>query len=983
MENNISYEDDKKQSSYCFKSTKFKLDEIGDINDSDKSIIDFDDEYSEVSNLYSLKSQKNKMIEKKDDTHSDSRIHNRSIEKQIIYQNFKQLMDIDINNKKGIIDLLMRNDLIQKKNLETREKNNNIFYYVKAKSKNQKSGKKKNTYGRTGFQIEAREGDPEFIKDINIAAGLLKNRIQEKDEKVAKILFDELYNEPNSQKIITRKEIGDKVNKTLEKRRKNLEKIEAKIYGEQKIEETFTPSINNRSKDGMRRNLKLFLKDQSDFQQRVQKKKQQILSRSESEKKVLNIGHPFIDKKSKILAQKINNNENVYIRLYKSSKNKNKGNKEQKIIEENEKKIKQKKNAYSHIKSKINILRKNRSQINNYKNIKNMIEQNNIKYTKNRTKSPFLMSAKKKLLCVKDLPTNKMLWNKFIKNFDNALNLLNLSYSEELELDEYQYYQLLYNLGILTYNLDKNEKEIKKKDIERNNSEEFTPEILIENTFKMEEKKLVKYSFNILKLEQNKNKIKLIDIKNFLIFVLDNQLYNFYYQFKRKHRPEEIKNLFPSNKFKKECIPDEIIKRYNEELISEVDKTNPKNNKYYYVSKDNKIIFTLDKLQFIKKDFNIFSINYRNHKEKSTDGKLDNLYKYPFKPKINENSEKIYHQYKDKILFTQDEKNSNMKHIDRLLLLDKKRKAENQKIKEELDKIRIHECTFKPKINLSYPKTKKNNKEKNNNNVNNINNNNNKNKKNIFEELYEKGKIILQSKKDRTKEEIELEKQKNELTFQPSLTKESIPTTNFTNDIYNEKEYKYLYDRLMHGRLERMVKENNNDRYELNKELKKFVKDNKEYNYIQNQDYFNFNDFNSRNIYNEKIENNNLYNEDTRGNKEDLNENESENEEKHINNEENDINNSINELNKKDEIPLLIIDVNIRQGIKKKIYVYENDTPQLLSEKFAKENNLDLDIQNKLQNLIHHHMLKLLTRIDEENQSCSEKSQNTKNKIIH
>ena len=41
MENNLSYEEDKKQNSYCFKSTKFKLDEISDINDSDKSIIDF------------------------------------------------------------------------------------------------------------------------------------------------------------------------------------------------------------------------------------------------------------------------------------------------------------------------------------------------------------------------------------------------------------------------------------------------------------------------------------------------------------------------------------------------------------------------------------------------------------------------------------------------------------------------------------------------------------------------------------------------------------------------------------------------------------------------------------------------------------------------------------------------------------------------------------------------------------------------------
>ncbi len=83
---------------------------------------------------------------------------------------------------------------------------------------------------------------------------------------------------------------------------------------------------------------------------------------------------------------------------------------------------------------------------------------------------------------------------------------------------------------------------------------------------------------------------------------------------------------------------------------------------------------------------------------------------------------------------------------------------------------------------------------------------------------------------------------------------------------------------------------------------------------------------------------------------------------------------------KRDEIPLLIIDVNIRQGVKKKIFVYEGDTPEELAEKFAKEHNLEVETKNKLQSLINSHMLRLLTRIDEENQSISEKSQNAHNK---
>jgi hypothetical protein len=37
---------------------------------------------------------------------------------------------------------------------------------------------------------------------------------------------------------------------------------------------------------------------------------------------------------------------------------------------------------------------------------------------------------------------------------------------------------------------------------------------------------------------------------------------------------------------------------------------------------------------------------------------------------------------------------------------------------------------------------------------------------------------------------------------------------------------------------------------------------------------------------------------------------------------------------------LLIIDVNIRPGLKKKIYVYDGDTSETLAERFAKEHGL-------------------------------------------
>ena len=61
-------------------------------------------------------------------------------------------------------------------------------------------------------------------------------------------------------------------------------------------------------------------------------------------------------------------------------------------------------------------------------------------------------------------------------------------------------------------------------------------------------------------------------------------------------------------------------------------------------------------------------------------------------------------------------KKTNMEYIDRILLLDKKRIAENQKIKEELEIKQLKECTFRPKINLTVPFMKKNKNKKDSNN---------------------------------------------------------------------------------------------------------------------------------------------------------------------------------------------------------------------------------------------------------------------------
>ena len=1175
---------------------------------TEETIDKYDDEYGEDENYQSNTIQapievpqpKVNLLQEKDEIQINPEEDENTDEENIINDpKVKELNELDINNKKAIIDILMDEDLIEKKPIKTSEYVKDInkikFSYVKSNinfhtMNTTYEQEKKNTLGRTGlFQIETQVGDPEFIKDMNIAADKLKDQIKEENKVVAHLLFDDLKNKKNNKKkILTRKHIGEKVKKALNKKKEDIQKIENKIFNKQKSLETFTPEINHRKKDGSRRDLNTFLKSQEDFRKKVEKKKQEMFLKNESEIKEIVKGKPQLDKNSEELIKKIYGTENTepaYLRLYnKMVKNEEKLKQceEKKILREKEEEQKRKEkeneikknNPYKHIKSKFNSqknfdVKKNlNNKLKRVKSAENIKSSNNLNYDSNINK--------KVNYDYKVIQLNKVLYNKFLSNFDNAIKLITDETKKNNleELDEYQYFKLLLYLGMISNPMEKTGKN--EKNLEN-----------LYNLLHIREKQFVKSSYSLLKISGEK--IKKEDVKNFLICVLGLQNYNLYQMFRSAHE-QEIKNLFPPYEYKKEEIPELILNKQNEELISKVNKKNKKNNKYILLSKDNKIIFTLDKAYLINRDFNKFAVNFRSQKNKVKEEKLLNLVKKEctFKPEIGMKSNELYQKHKDKVNAMQNEtffyelnpkmKKTNLNYFDRILLLDRKRLIQNQKIREEMEQKKILECTFQPKISnyLTNNINNKNNKHKKLKNKNSygsskISNKINKNKlnglkKNVFDELYEDGKQKLKSRKDKTKEEIELEEQKLEFTFKPNiknLDPKKIPKTNFINDIYNETEYQTLYERLKHARLQRLVKNNTQNRYGLNKELKQFVMDNKKYNYLQNNQYYETDDpfyyntleimsdlKNSENVrteVNEKnncdrmnksqeikyeknrinerhsIDNNNNYEEmnlnnnviieekneekidekndeingseekrDNYNNKEEklirLNKNvelnykiEKNKEEKNIginknvekkdkinnnnninNNRENIIeinkreekiedkdnkigknvelnkklekktepnkktekinelnkkieknnenelnkiieknnqmdkkkeknielnkkienNNELNkkiekniqldkkieksdEINKKEEIPLLIIDVNIGQGIKKKIYVYEGDTAENLAENFASEYNLEPDIKNRLESLIHNYMQRLL-RIDEE-----------------
>ena len=1053
---------------------------IQNITNEENEIIDFDDEFCENDNgeeqlTPDESSNQNYEIHKEDQIQvspeeEEQEQNDKDLdEENIIYDpKVKELNEIDIHNKQAIIDILMGDDLIIKKpviNEEAiKEKNKMKYSYVKSNINIQNNSSpdsqdKKSSFGKVSYQFESKEGSPELIKDINAAAFLLKDQIIEENEDVAKILFDDISKTKKEKKTITGKEISKKVKEILERKKKNLAIIEEKMREGKKDEEKFIPKINKRKKDGARRDLNTFLESQNKFLKDIENKIQSKQKIQEDDIKKKNFIKPKIDKNSEKIVEKLSNTGPAYMRLYnKRTENNEKIKEVEEKLKSKQKEAEQKRkqeeneikknNPYKHIKSKISMYQNTTNptgiqtnnnasskRLNRGKSAINVTRQNNIINNENIPKKKF---------DYKDIQTNKMVFNKFISNFDEVLISLGVNDENKNnennleELDEYQYHNLLYQLGVVAYppelkNKNDNNPEGKNEE-EKNNAPE--------GMLKQNEKKLINDSFNLLKLDGDK--VKIIDVKNFLICLLDMQNYNLYQMYKSIHE-QELKDKFPPLNCKKEDIPELIVTKQNEELASNIDKKNKLNNKYFSVSTDNKIIFTLEKIPNMKKDYKIFSLNYRNQKKKGKSDKVINIMKNqcPFKPEINENSHKLYEKYKEKVFSLQNEtvtsnsnsqlKKSNLEYIDRILLLDKKRIAETQKIKEEMEKKQIKECTFKPRIN-NYQINKKGKKQKEENKTSNeiiegkkSNENSgkkiiNQNKKNKdkFDELYENGKYKLKNRSIKTREEIELEEQQSECTFQPnikSLEPKQIPKTNFNNDIYNEKEYKILYERLKHGRLERMVKESSNDRYGLNNELKQFVKDNKEFNFIQNQQYFDpedpfyYNNPELNNMMNslnnqleqENIEKSNIIKDDTGKNKIQENnikettkfqnkDNNIAHIDKNIMNKIENINNNLIieksnntaeenyseelEKEKNDDIPLLIIDVNIRQGVKKKIYVYEGDTPEALSEKFAKEQNLDVETKNKLQSLIQTHMQKLLTRIEEENQSNSEKSQN-------
>ena len=992
----------------------YQLDKM-DINyESDtQTINNFDDEYGETPHLRNI----NKPEKVNQNSNKTPKYRNNSYNKMIVNKSLQNLLEIDTNNKQEVLDILLNDNLIQKnipdQTKKIKEINRNKYYYIESRTKPDLVTKPKNTYGRKGFLLELDKNNPEYIKDMNYAKYKLKKRILQENEQVGKLLFTNIGSTPCLRQSISLKDIGKKIKNALDKKRKHIQRIELQLYEQEKLEHTFSPSIKHLKKYGSKRNLEIFLRDQNAFQKKIKMKKKNLLMKSQSEKELLFVGHPAINKKSEKIVKKLDFDKNVYERLYKrNTYNINKKNINMNYFEYTYKlnyssnNSKSKKNKYSHVHSKIDVWKKN------YKTNYNRNDSSKKSLSK-KARSTNDLFVNKKIFTSNDLATNKMMYNKFNKKFDkivnniiknkaNNMNGSSIDTKNSDEIDENQYYEILYNLGMVTFTQEKNS----KKQIEFNytyingelNKTE-KKEIIDINSFNNEEKKLIINSFNILKLKSTK--IKISNLKLFLTFVLNLYNYYFYHQYKTSHNEDELQKLFPLDKYKSEEIPLMMIKKYNEELLSHIDKSNSNNTKYFYINKNNndKIIITLDNYPFIKKDFSLFNINYLNYKKEKPPKKIIELNNLTLqKNNVPNLKEGFNTTFKRKTNYNTTNNNNtqnyikNIEYFERILLFENRRKVKIEKRKQELNNKQIQECTFKPKINTTRPTfiNFKNSRSKKNKNIIMEKNKEYKNNRRL-EELYEKGTRTIKSKRNRSIVEIELEEQIKECTFKPDVYGTTSNKKNQKNkiniDIYNEKQYRSWYERLKKGRLNQLVKISNNDRYELSDELKKFVKDCQEenslnnhtypmkvdscYYYHNNDMYINDNQTTEENM----IKNCNLYvninNSDKKSNKDEKDIiSKSEKNKKSIKFEKKKKEQKKLENNIVKKVPLFILDINIKDDLKKQLCVYEGDSPKNLASNFAKENNLNIEAQNKLETLIQNNMPKPLTKIEEE--KCAE-----------
>lgn len=93
----------------------------------------------------------------------------------------------------------------------------------------------------------------------------------------------------------------------------------------------------------------------------------------------------------------------------------------------------------------------------------------------------------------------------------------------------------------------------------------------------------------------------------------------------------------------------------------------------------------------------------------------------------------------------------------------------------------------------------------------------------LWSKLHREGLQLKAGRKDKPKEELEVELYGKECTFKPNITKLVIKNNaRHSVNIYNDKSYDFLYNRMKQGRLERFIRDSVHERGEFPEELDEY-----------------------------------------------------------------------------------------------------------------------------------------------------------------
>ena len=850
---------------------------------------------------------------------------NENLEKkEIENNNNNNNINLDNYSKEDLITLLMNNPINinneEEEEEEEREEEINLNLNFNTKIPEEPENEE--------------DDDSDFNKALTkVLSNMAKNKNVNNNQLYDLLVSDKdiVENELKKYNFNKNINISSKIQNYIDKKNKNINEIKQKKEEEFKQKYTFTPIINKKNNiNNKKRNLNQFLKDQEEYQQKINEKitniKDSQIKKEEEELKL----KPKIQITSEKMAQEKYKGEEVFKRLYNQPQKKN---------------FEVKKNEKSH---------KNNNNSNvNEEYLNNLYQDAKLREKKNKEKETLENKKRKEAIQYKAASnSNKYLYNKFKNLYKIQIEKM-ITKTNKKKLDFNQLKVLFINLNFIPQSQSENEQMNNLlKEIYENLKDEqglmsidhifiFCLSILslfeyyILSNYKMND------NISTIQTESNETQreiVSSISQKNLKYNHSSNKLLQKNYSVKSVSNNDDISS-------KLDIINKDLLGR----IVNYV--------KFGGFDLDNNFIITCNHSKLISKTFISFYQYYNNpnlYKDDIKDNNSNNnkikTYKKISTPIMNSNNN--YHKIQIKERSNrniiqnssenkrQNKSTSNSKRLEQLYLESAKKRnhleKEKEKYLEQKEKEEKKICTFRPKINSNSQYK---------NNIIPVGENVNIQELRM-EMLYKKGTENLLNKKDKTLEEIELEKNKKELTFKPNINEVNYNMFNKNLNI-DDYDIQKFNKRLQKGREERELRIsalergefliNNQRNYSDNKNSKK-----KDFGFSEN------NNKKKRSFIENKTpgkERRNVYNFTN------------------INN------NKININKHENETPILQIDVNLKHGMKKKVFVYEGDTSENLAKEFSEENGLDNKMRKKLQMLIQQEIDKLLTKIDEESQS--------------